>query len=140
MVRPYPPTLALPSASVSGVKWAGKIPNISLESSSQTAGTITEKAAAPGTEAFEAHPIQLETDREFGCRKPAPHRRSGPGSRNNPPESRPNVVSPCARLWAARIGSPASRTSGSGQSAAYKRSVWSVEEAFQLRNRLFGFS
>src|SRR5882672_1125047 len=52
MARPCPPTLALPSAFVSGVKWAGKIPNISLESSSQTAGTITEKAAAPGTEAF----------------------------------------------------------------------------------------
>src|SRR5438094_6334669 len=55
MVRPCPPTLALPSAFVSGVKWAGKIPNISLESSSQTAGTITEKAAAPGTEAYETH-------------------------------------------------------------------------------------
>src|SRR3989442_15056979 len=55
MVRPCPPTLALPSAFVSGVKWAGKIPNISLESSSQTAGTITEKAAAPGTEASETH-------------------------------------------------------------------------------------
>src|SRR5437867_3184397 len=56
MVRPCPPTLALPSAFVSGVKWAGKIPNISLESSSQTAGTITEKAAAPGTEAYETCP------------------------------------------------------------------------------------
>src|SRR5436309_2322471 len=55
MVRLCPPTLALPSAFVSGVKWAGKIPNISLESSSQTAGTITEKAAAPGTEAYETH-------------------------------------------------------------------------------------
>src|SRR6267143_1743057 len=55
MARPCPPTLALPSAFVSGVKWAGKIPNISLESSSQTAGTITEKAAAPGTEAYETH-------------------------------------------------------------------------------------
>src|SRR5436853_6093066 len=55
MVRPCPPTLALPSAFVSGVKWAGKIPNISLESSSQTAGTITEQAAAPGTEAYETH-------------------------------------------------------------------------------------
>src|SRR3989442_15804131 len=55
MVRPCPPTLALPSVFVSGVKWAGKIPNISLESSSQTAGTITEKAAAPGTEAYETH-------------------------------------------------------------------------------------
>src|SRR5216117_2973091 len=53
MVRLCPPTLALPSALVSGVKWAGKIPNISLESSSQTAGTITEKAAAPGMEAYE---------------------------------------------------------------------------------------
>src|SRR5437870_1637338 len=53
MVRPCPPTLALPSAFVSGVKWAGKIPNISLESSSQTAGITTEKAAAPGTEAYE---------------------------------------------------------------------------------------
>src|SRR5436190_23394086 len=59
MVRPCPPTLALLSAFVSGVKWAGKIPNISLESSSQTAGTITEKAAAPGTEAYETHPIYL---------------------------------------------------------------------------------
>src|SRR5213594_505632 len=55
MVRPCPPTLALPSAFVSDVKWAGKIPNISLESSSQTAGTITEKAAAPGMEAYETH-------------------------------------------------------------------------------------
>src|SRR5437868_11867204 len=59
MVRPCPPTLALPSAFVSGVRWAGKIPNISLESSSQIAGTITEKAAAPGTEAYEAHHIYL---------------------------------------------------------------------------------
>src|SRR5437867_12273747 len=55
MARPCPPTLALPSAFVSDAKWAGKIPNISLESSSQTAGTITEKAAAPGTEAYETH-------------------------------------------------------------------------------------
>src|SRR5436309_13119618 len=53
MVRLCPPTLALPSAFVSGVKWAGKIPNISLESSSQTAGTLTETAAAPGMEACE---------------------------------------------------------------------------------------
>jgi hypothetical protein len=32
---------------------AGKTPNIFLESSSQTAGTFTEKAAALGMEAFE---------------------------------------------------------------------------------------
>src|SRR5262245_53014824 len=53
MVRSCPPTLALPSAFASVAKWDGKIPNISLELWSQTAGTTTEKAAAPGTEAYE---------------------------------------------------------------------------------------
>src|SRR5438034_9202971 len=54
MVRPCPPTMAPPSAFGSGGTSAGKIPNFFLESSSQTARTITGKAAAPGTEAFEA--------------------------------------------------------------------------------------
>src|SRR5215510_14277564 len=53
MVRPCPLTLALPSAFAWGVKWAGKTRNIFLELSSQTAGTFTEKKAAPGTAAFE---------------------------------------------------------------------------------------
>src|SRR5205809_1060883 len=54
MVRPYPPTMGPPSAFPSGATSATKTPNIFPESSSQTAGTITVKAAALGTEAFEA--------------------------------------------------------------------------------------
>jgi hypothetical protein len=42
-----------PCAFASVATSAGKTPNIFLESSSQTAGTFTEKAAALGTEAFE---------------------------------------------------------------------------------------
>src|SRR5262245_13747378 len=71
MVTLCPPTMALPSAFASGDTSAGKTPNIFLESSSQTAGTFTEKAAALGMEAFEhdrngARPMSLTAGDKLG--------------------------------------------------------------------------
>src|SRR2546428_1720204 len=65
MVRTYPPTTGPPSAFACRATWATKTPNIFPESSSQTAGTITVKAAVLGTEAFEAE------RRDHSRRRPA---------------------------------------------------------------------
>src|SRR2546427_8598752 len=65
MVRTYPPTTGPPSAFACRATWATKTPNIFPESSSQTAGTITVKAAVLGMEAFEAE------RRDHSRRRPA---------------------------------------------------------------------
>src|SRR2546425_367419 len=67
MVRSCPPTTAPRSAFASDATSAGKTPNIFLESSSQIAETITVKAAAPGTEAFEASIQPVSDHFETGC-------------------------------------------------------------------------
>src|SRR5215470_431198 len=59
MVRPCPPTMALPSAFGSRVTLVGKTPNIFRESLSQTVGITTEKRKVLGTEAFEELPQSL---------------------------------------------------------------------------------
>src|SRR5262249_23153098 len=56
MVRPCPPTMALPSAFALRVTLVGKAPNIFRESLSQTVGITTEKRGVLGTEAFEVTP------------------------------------------------------------------------------------
>src|SRR5262249_20191313 len=68
MVRPCPPTMALPSAFASRVTLVGKTPNIFRESLSQTVGITTEKRRVLGTEAFEGYPkvfISPSAPREF---------------------------------------------------------------------------
>src|SRR5262249_57163150 len=83
MVRPCPPTMALPSAFASRVTLVGKTPNIFRESLSQTVGITTEKRRVLGTEAFEGYPkvvISLSAPRGFKTSIPVKSvtRRSGP--------------------------------------------------------------